>query len=138
PEGRPAPLSGQACRPQSLRARLTPVVMLIPTGRSFRTPGLRAVHHRRGGVIMLHEMRIYRCLPGRLPDLLKRFEAATLKLWDKHGIRHAGFWTVQIGENSNDLYYLLEWDNLAEREERWNAFAADPEWAREKAETEKH
>ena len=86
---------------------------------------------------MLHELRIYRCLPGQLPHLLKRFEAVTLKLWEKHGIRHAGFWTVQVGENNNDLYYLLEWESLAEREQRWNAFAADPEWAREKAESEK-
>ncbi len=86
---------------------------------------------------MLHELRIYRCLPGKLPALIQRFESRTLKLWEKHGIRHAGFWTVQVGENNNDLYYLLEWESLAEREQRWNAFAADPEWAREKAATEK-
>ena len=35
---------------------------------------------------MIYETRVYRCLPGRLPALLKRFEAITLKLWDKHGI----------------------------------------------------
>jgi hypothetical protein len=31
-----------------------------------------------GGDPMLYEMRIYHCMPGRLPDLNKRFEAVTL------------------------------------------------------------
>ena len=30
---------------------------------------------------MIYEMRVYRCVPGRLPTLLKRFENTTLKLW---------------------------------------------------------
>ena len=85
---------------------------------------------------MIHELRIYRCIPGRLPNLHKRFETATLKLWEKHGIRQAGFWTVLVGENSNDLYYLLEWESMAEREQKWNAFAADPEWQAAKAASE--
>jgi hypothetical protein len=86
---------------------------------------------------MLHELRIYRCLPGRLPALNKRFETATLKMWEKHGIRQVGFWTVDIGGSNTDLYYLLEWENLAEREQRWNAFQSDPEWIAKRAETEK-
>lgn len=77
---------------------------------------------------MLHELRIYHCVPGRLPALHKRFETATLRLFEKHGIRQRGFWTVLVGENAHSLYYLLEWQSLAEREERWNAFASDPEW----------
>ncbi len=40
---------------------------------------------------MIYEMRVYRCVPDRLPALLKRFETVTLKLWEKHGIRQAGF-----------------------------------------------
>jgi hypothetical protein len=46
---------------------------------------------------MIYEMRIYRCLPGRLPALLKRFDTITLKLWEKHGIKQAGFFTTLIG-----------------------------------------
>ena len=38
---------------------------------------------------MIHELRVYHCVPGRLPALLKRFETITLKLWEKHGIRQA-------------------------------------------------
>ena len=86
---------------------------------------------------MIHELRIYHCLPGRLPALNKRFETTTLKMWDKHGIRQAGFWTVYVGESNHDLYYLLEWEDLAEREKKWNAFQADPEWQKARAESEK-
>lgn len=86
---------------------------------------------------MLHELRVYRCLPSRLPKLLQRFENITLKLWEKHGIRQAGFWTVLVGESNHDLYYMLEWENLAEREQKWSAFSADPEWLAARAETER-
>ena len=77
---------------------------------------------------MIHELRIYHCAPGRLPALLKRFESVTLDLWKRHGIRQAGFWTVAIGGSNHDLYYLLEWESLAEREQKWGAFMSDPEW----------
>lgn len=86
---------------------------------------------------MLYELRVYHCVPGRLPALLKRFETITLELWAKHGIRQAGFWTVAIGESNQDLYYLLPWDSLAERERKWNAFLADPDWIAKRAETER-
>ena len=39
---------------------------------------------------MIYEQRVYRCVPGKLPALLNRFETITLKLWEKHGIRQAG------------------------------------------------
>lgn len=84
---------------------------------------------------MIHELRIYHCLPGRLPALLKRFETRTLKIWEKHGIRQAGFWTVIIGDSNLVLYYLLAWESLAEREAKWNAFVADPEWAAARTES---
>ena len=50
---------------------------------------------------MIHELRIYQCIPGKLPALLKRFESKTLDIWKKHGIRPTGFWTVLIGEGNN-------------------------------------
>lgn len=85
---------------------------------------------------MLRELRIYEAVPGRLPDLLKRFETITLKIWDKHGIKQAGFWTTVIGESNQTLYYMVEWNSLAERETKWNAFSTDPEWLTARAQTE--
>ncbi len=86
---------------------------------------------------MIHELRIYRCMPGRLPNLLARFETITLQIWQRHGIRQAGFWTTVIGESNQDLTYLLAWDSMAEREAKWNAFQADPEWIEKRAHTER-
>ncbi len=51
---------------------------------------------------MLYELRIYECVPGRLPDLLKRFDTITLNIWEKHGVKQAGFWTTVIGEFEPD------------------------------------
>jgi len=85
---------------------------------------------------MLYEMRVYHCQPGKLPALLDRFETITLKIWERMGIRQAGFWTTLIGESNQQLVYLLEWKSLAEREAKWTAFMADPEWQQKRAETE--
>ncbi len=86
---------------------------------------------------MIYEMRVYRCVPGRLPALLKRFETVTLKLWEKHGIKQAGFFTTLIGESNQELTYFLQWESLADREKKWAAFQADPAWISARAETEK-
>ena len=85
---------------------------------------------------MIYELRIYDCCPGRLPALLKRFEQTTLPLWDKHGIRQAGFWTTVIGPSSHRLTYLVAWENLAERDAKWTAFQNDPDWIAKRAATE--
>jgi hypothetical protein len=87
---------------------------------------------------MIYELRIYDAVPGRLPDLISRFQKHTLKLWEKHGIRQAGFWTTLVGKSNQQLTYLLAWQSLAECERRWNAFLADPEWHAVVAETEKN
>jgi hypothetical protein len=86
---------------------------------------------------MIYELRIYHAYPGKLPALNARFSNHTLKLWERFGIRQVGFWTTAIGESNNDLYYILEWENLAEREQKWNAFATHPDWLATRAETEK-
>ncbi len=85
---------------------------------------------------MIYELRVYHCLPGRLPALLKRFETITLGIWERHGIRQAGFWTTLVGSSNQTLTYLIAWESLAERETKWTAFQADPEWLAKRAETE--
>ena len=85
---------------------------------------------------MIYELRVYHCLPGRLPALLKRFEGTTLGIWDRHGIKQAGFWTTLIGPSNQTLTYLLAWESLAQRETVWNAFQSDPEWIQKRAASE--
>lgn len=86
---------------------------------------------------MIYEYRVYRCLPGRLPALLKRFENHTTKIWEKHGIKQAGFWTVLIGDGNHDLHYFLAWESLADREKKWAAFQMDQAWITARAESER-
>jgi hypothetical protein len=86
--------------------------------------------------MMIYEMRVYRCIPGRLPALLKRFETITLNLWEKHGIRQAGFFTTVVGESHQELTYFLTWESLADREKKWAAFQSDPDWIAARAKTE--
>jgi hypothetical protein len=86
---------------------------------------------------MIYELRVYHCVPGRLPALLQRFQNHTLPIWERYGIRQAGFWTTLTGESNQNLTYLIAWDSLADREAKWPAFAADPEWLAARAESEK-
>ncbi len=100
----------------------------------------RSVGQRRnydeGGLQVIYELRVYRCLPGRLPALLKRNETVVPQLWEKHGIRQAGFFTPLVGESNQDATYLLAWESLAEREKKWTAFLTDPEWIAGRAKSE--
>src|SRR6516225_9062525 len=106
--------------------------------RCFTPLESRLTSQRRPGCLrMIYELRVYHCLPNRLPALLKRFENHTLRVWEKHGIRQAGFWTTAIGESNHDLTYLLAWESLAEREKKWAAFQSDPEWIAARADSEK-
>jgi len=85
---------------------------------------------------MMIEMRIYHCLPGRLPALNERFTTTTLGFFQKYGIKPVAFWTTLIGPSNHTLTYLLEWASLEERERKWNAFQADPEWIAKRAASE--
>jgi hypothetical protein len=87
---------------------------------------------------LVYELRTYRCVPGRLRDVVARLENHCLPLWRTHGITAVGFWTVMIGESNHDVIYMLRWDSLSQREELWSAFSADPAWRKAKAESEEN
>ena len=83
---------------------------------------------------MIYELRIYRPLPGQMPKLLDRFEHHTTKIWERLGIRPVGFWVTVIGKSEgSELNYLLAWESLGERGERWAAFQADATWKQVKS-----
>jgi NIPSNAP len=85
---------------------------------------------------MVYELRVYHIVAGRMPAIIKRFDTVTCRLFEKHGIKQVGFWTVGIGESSSDLVYMLQWESLADREKRFATFAADPEWIDARAKSE--
>ena len=76
---------------------------------------------------MIYEYRAYYAVPGRMPDIQKRFNDVTMRLFEKHKIKVVGFWETLIGE-SNELVYICAFDDLAARQKAWDAFQADPEW----------
>jgi hypothetical protein len=84
---------------------------------------------------MLYELRVYECAPGRLPALHERFRTVTTRKFAQHGIRVLGYWTDKFGE-SNRLTYLVQWADEAERDRKWGAFSADPEWQAARAASE--
>ena len=45
---------------------------------------------------MIYELRVYRALPGRMPNLLAQFKDHTLPIFERHGIHPIGFWTPHM------------------------------------------
>lgn len=86
---------------------------------------------------MIYELRIYEAMPGKMAALQQRFADHTVRLFEKHGMKVIGFWTNYVGGPSNQLIYMLAYEDLAERERCWAAFAADPEWQKAREESER-
>jgi len=76
---------------------------------------------------IIYELRIYEVIPGKMQPLLDRFRGTTVHLFERHGIKLIGFWTVEVG-TSNRLVYLVAYRDWASREQAWSSFRADDEW----------
>jgi hypothetical protein len=86
---------------------------------------------------LLYELRTYHVMPGRMADLNRRFAEITLGYFEKYGITVVGFWQNELGGASDELIYMLAYESLADREQKWTAFARDRERIDAFAETEK-
>jgi len=84
---------------------------------------------------MLYEYRCYQAVPRRLPDLHRRLQELSLPLFAKHEIEAIGFWVTEVG-TSDQLHFLLRWQDLAHRKVKLDAFGADPEWQRGRSASE--
>lgn len=85
---------------------------------------------------MIHELRIYTAHPGKLPALQARFRDHTLGIFERCGIKNVAYWTNSIGGRSDELWYVLAFDDLAQRDEAWKTFMNDPEWREVRAASE--
>lgn len=92
--------------------------------------------HREGRDV-IYELRIYTANPGKMGALQARFRDHTVNLFEKHGMKNVGYWVNSIGGHSDELWYMLAFDDLGHRERSWAAFAADPEWQAAREESEK-
>jgi hypothetical protein len=75
-------------------------------------------------------------MPGKLPALHHRFRTITLGYFKKYGISVVGFWDVVVG-TTNELHYIVRYDDPAHREKAWDAFLGDESRQRDFAETER-
>ena len=85
---------------------------------------------------MLYELRHYDIRSSRGLELVtQRFADHVLRIWKRIGIEPVGFWSVIVGSPIPRLTYLLAWESLAQRQELWDTFDADPEWQAVRRET---
>ena len=86
---------------------------------------------------MIYELRIYTAHPGKMGALLTRFRDHTTTLFEKHGITNVGYWLNSIGGRSDELWYILGYEDLAHRDKAWAEFQGDPDWQKARADSEK-
>ena len=88
----------------------------------------------------IFELRVYHSPTRRqLRALHERFSSAEIKIFHRSGIHPILYSQTVFGPNMPNLTYLTPFENLAAREKAWEAFGADPEWAKVRKESvDKH
>ena len=77
---------------------------------------------------MIYEMRRYEAAPGKMAGLNEVMVDLAVPVFEKVGMRLVGAWTPVAGDYTNALSYMLAWESLNEREEKWQAFFNHPDW----------
>ena len=109
---------------------------LIPTASLLSSTG--KIFDPAADANSVYELRIYHCLEGKLPDLLKRFREHTTKLFEKHGMKNIAYWTpMDEAQKSNTLVYIIAHASREAATANWKAFQDDPDWKKARAESEK-
>jgi len=86
----------------------------------------------------IFDMRIYKANPGKLEALNARFRDHTCRIFRKHGMEIIGFWSPIDGDEAKDtLIYIVAFPSVEAQKKAWDAFWADPEWKKVKADSEK-
>ena len=76
---------------------------------------------------MIYELRKYEVLPGKMPALQETMEKV-VPLFEKLQMKLIGAWVPIVGDWSNNFQYMMAFEDMSDREEKWKAFFADPEW----------
>jgi len=99
-----------------------------------------AIAASSSGEARAFELRIYKCEPGRLPNLNARFRDHTVALFAKYGMMNFGYWTpMDAAQGADDtLVYILAHKSKEAAAASFKAFRDDPAWiAARKASEEK-
>ena len=86
---------------------------------------------------MIYELRTYEAAPGKMPELNARFRDLTLRIFANHGMDVVGFWTYGHGGWSDQLVYMMKFDDMDDRTRKWASFMADEEWRPAYAESQR-
>ncbi len=87
-------------------------------------------------VSRIFELRVYHSPTLRQNRLLhERFAGPEIKIFHRVGIHPVLYSSTLIGPNMPNLTYLTPFATLADREKAWDAFGADPEWAKVRKES---
>lgn len=82
---------------------------------------------------MIAELRRFTISPGRSEALFAQFEELSRPLLIEHGITVHGPWSRRLTQGEQ-LVYILEFEDEADREKRWTAFRTDSRWVSAQAE----
>ena len=78
---------------------------------------------------MIYEIRTYRLNPGAVPAYIEALSAEGIAIQRPHlGMLH-GYFFSEIGP-LNEIVHIWAYQDLADRERRRTALAADPRWVR--------
>ena len=77
---------------------------------------------------MIVDLRIYTCVPLRMPEWVALYEAEAWPLQQKYLGRCLGWYTTIEG-GLNKVVHLWAYDSQADREARRTAMMQDPAWA---------
>jgi NIPSNAP len=82
------------------------------------------------------ELRIYHSPTRRQLALVhERFSGPEIKIFHRSGVHPILYADTIIGPELPNLTYLIPFASLADREKAWDAFGADPEWVKVRAES---
>lgn len=76
---------------------------------------------------MLHEIRSYTLIPGKVPEYLKLAEEISLPIRKNDAGVLVGWWYAEIGE-LNKLVHIWEWKDLEERQRQRVVLRSRPGW----------
>ncbi|WP_145028439.1 NIPSNAP family protein [Paenibacillus sp. Y412MC10] len=85
---------------------------------------------------MLYELRIYTIYEGRMDAIQDRFKEHTFRIFARLGMKVVNFWIDATGQNK--LYYLMEFEDMAQRQRLWEQFKKDIEWIQVKRNSEEN
>lgn len=82
------------------------------------------------------ELRIYHSPTERQLRLVhERFAGPEIKIFHRSGVHPLFYADTIIGRELPNITYLIPFATLADREKAWDAFGADPEWVKARADS---